>query len=67
MTLQEEKYVIDSIEAIRKTVDENNMMLKEIIKYINYISMNASNENMDDFGRNVLANLISNKVNNFKI
>jgi len=59
MTNSEEKYVIDSIEAIRKTVDENNMMLKEIIKYINYISMNASNENMDDFGRNVLANLIS--------
>lgn len=59
MTNNEEKYVIDSIEAIRKTVDENNTMLKEIIKYINYISMNASNENMDDFGRNVLANLIS--------
>lgn len=59
MTKEEELYILDSIESIRKKTDENNMMLKEIIKYINYISMNASNENMDDFGRNVLANLIS--------
>ena len=39
---------------------ENNKMLKQIITYINYINSNASNENENDFVRNVIANLISN-------
>ena len=52
MTYREEKYLLE-------TVRENNKMLKEIIKYINYTISQASDENMDDFGRNILANLIS--------
>ena len=55
MTYREEKYLLE-------TVKENNKMLKEIIKYINYTISQASDENMDDFGRNILANLISNNI-----
>ena len=55
MTYREEKYLLE-------TVRENNKMLKEIIKYINYTISQASDENMDDFGRNILANLISNNI-----
>lgn len=67
MTREEESYILDSIESIRKKTDENNIMLKQLIEYVNTLTMNASEENIYDFGRNVLANLISNKVNNFKI
>ena len=55
MTYREETYLLE-------TVRENNKMLKEIIKYINYTISQASDENMDDFGRNILANLISNNI-----
>ena len=55
MTYREEKYLLE-------TTRENNKMLKEIIKYINYTISQASDENMDDFGRNILANLISNNI-----
>ena len=55
MTYREEKYLLE-------TVRENNKMLKQIIKYINYTISQASDENMDDFGRNILANLISNDI-----
>ena len=55
MTYREEKYLLE-------TVRENNKMLKQIIKYINYTISQASDENMDDFGRNILANLISNNI-----
>ena len=34
-------------------------MLKQIIQYLNHQTMFAEQENMNDFGRNVLANLIS--------
>ena len=55
MTYREEKYLLE-------TTRENNKMLKEIIKYINYTISQASDENMDDFGRNILANLISERI-----
>ena len=55
MTYREEKYLLE-------TVRENNKMLKEIIKYINYTISQASDENMDDFGRNILAKLISERI-----
>ena len=55
MTYREEKYLLE-------TVRENNKMLKQIIKYINYTISQASDENTDDFGRNILANLISNNI-----
>ncbi len=43
---------------------DNNRMLKEIIAYINFIDSKANEENNNDFLRNILANLISNKIDN---
>ena len=43
---------------------DNNRMLKEIIAYINLINSKAEDENNYDFLRNMLANLISNKIDN---
>lgn len=52
MTYREEQWLL-------QTVRENNKMLKQIIKYINYINSKANSENIDDFSRNVLANILS--------
>lgn len=38
-------------------------MLKEIITYITRMHMGNDSENMDDFVRNILANMISNNFN----
>ena len=37
-------------------------MLRSIIKVLNYYLANAKNENEQDFGRNILANMISNMI-----
>ena len=66
MTIEEESYIIDSIKQIKKETHENNIMLKHIIQYLNHQTMFAEQENMNDFGRNVLANLISN-IGSFRI
>ena len=66
MTRKEERYVLDTLDRIRDETHQNNIMLKQIIKYINHTIANHHQENEDDFGRNILANLISNGVN-FKI
>lgn len=60
MTYEEESYLLDSIEQIKKETHENNIMLKQIIKVINIFILSRNKENLNDFGRNVLANLISN-------
>ena len=60
MTYDEETYIIKSIKEIKKEVHENNVMLKAIIKYLARENINAASENENDFGRNVLANMISN-------
>lgn len=52
MTRFEERYLLD-------TTRENNRMLRYIIKYINKIESNASEENISDFYRNIIANMIS--------
>ena len=62
MTYNEETEVLDSIERIKKKVNENNKMLRSIIKVLNYYLANAKNENEQDFGRNILANMISNMI-----
>lgn len=49
-------------EKILELVSDNNRMLKEIIEVINAFGRNLSRENIDDFGRNILANLISNNI-----
>lgn len=42
-----------------KETHENNIMLKQIIKYLNNEITYHNRENIDDFGRNILANIIS--------
>ena len=46
---------------------DNNRMLREIISYINLKDSLADNENLNDFLRNILANVISTnmELNNF--
>lgn len=71
MTYKEESYVLDTLKELQDTIrsptfrqliketHENNIMLKQICKVINTYLSNHNNENENDFGRNVLANLIS--------
>lgn len=61
MTYEEENYVLESIEQIKKETHENNVMLKQIIQVINTYLARHHQENEEDFGRNVLANLFSEK------
>lgn len=61
MTYKEETYILDSLKRIRDETHENNIMLKSIIKYLAKEAMNADNENVHDFGRNILANIFSNE------
>ena len=62
MSYEEESYVLESIEQIKKETHENNVMLKQIIKVINTYLARHHQENEDDFNRNVLANLISSTI-----
>ena len=62
MSYDEESYILDSIEQIKKETHENNVMLKQIIKVINTYLTRHHQENEDDFNRNVLANLISSTI-----
>ena len=66
MTYKEETYVLKSIRKIRdqteennKLLKENNILLKQLCNYFAHIAANTDNENMNDFGRNIIANLIS--------
>ena len=62
MTLSDEDYLFETLETIRDEVHENNIMLKEICGVINLHLARYHQENEEDFGRNVLANLLSNMV-----
>lgn len=69
MDKRDEKYLLDIIDDIaditienNKLLKQNNKMLKEIIKVINYYLSHANEENENDFGRNVLANMLSNML-----
>lgn len=71
MTYNEETYILESIRELKHTIrsptfkqfiketHENNIMLKQIIKYLNNEVAHHNKENIDDFGRNILANIIS--------
>ena len=54
--------MIRTLKEILELLKENNKMLKEIIRYINYINAHAETENDNDFVRNVVANLVSNRI-----
>ena len=60
MTYGEESYILDSIVQIKAEVQHNNQMLSQLCHVVNMYLANHNRENEDDFGRNVLANLISN-------
>ena len=59
MTYDEESYILDSIAQIKAEVHQNNLMLSQLCSVVNIYLANHHKENEDDFGRNVLANLIS--------
>ena len=67
MTGRDEDYLFECVEELmRKTHEhsvllrENNDMLRQIIHVVNTYLANHDKENEDDFGRNVLANIVSN-------
>lgn len=62
MTYKQEQYILDSIEQIKEETHLNNLMLCDICEVINVYLSNHHKENEEDFGRNVLANLLSNMV-----
>ena len=67
MTYDEESYLLDSITQIKAEVHHNNQMLSQLCSVVNMYLANHHQENEDDFGRNVLANLISNVLDISKI
>ena len=70
-THREENYILDTLKEIKEVIrsptiknliketHENNIMLRQIIAYLNKESANANAENDNDFIRNIMANLIS--------
>lgn len=75
MTYKEETFILNTLQELRdfirspeckralKEVHENNIMLRKLLA-IEYSKIsNHHNENEDDFGRNILANIISNIPN----
>ena len=71
MTYKEESYVLNTLKELKETIrspdfkqlvreiHENNIMLRQIIKYLNHEIAYANQENANDFNMNVIANLIS--------
>ena len=66
MTFNEESYLLDTVSQMAAEVHENNLMLHDICKVINTYLANHHQENEDDFGRNVLANLLSSGITSFR-
>lgn len=60
MTYKEESYILDSITQMKALLEENNSMLESLCNAVNVYLSRHQQENEDDFGRNVLANLVSN-------
>ena len=63
MTRRQEKTLIEALEEIYSEIHENNIMLHQICDVINFHHARHHQENEEDFGRNVLANLLSGMVN----
>ena len=62
MNYREETYLLNTVKELKKIEEENNKMLKFIVRYINANISKESNEEIEDFGRNVVANILSNKI-----
>ena len=56
------EFMNKKIDELIYLTKENNKMLRQIIRYLNYISLNSENENNNDFIRNVIANIVSNRL-----
>ena len=67
MTYTEESYILDSITQIKAETHENNIMLSQLCSVVNTWLSHHNQENENDFGRNVLANLISNVLDLSKL
>ena len=79
MTYKEEGYVLYTLKEIQETIrspefkqliketHENNIMLRQIIKVINTWIKHHPQENANDFNMNVIANLISSRLDFNKI
>lgn len=74
MNYKEETFVLNTLKRIRDETHENNILLKENNKLLNQLIqiakveiLHARREDEDDFGRNVLANIISNQFDIFNI
>ncbi len=67
MTYDEESYILDSIAQIKAEVHHSNQMLSQLCSVVNIYLANHHQENEDDFGRNVLANLLSQFIDVSKI
>jgi hypothetical protein len=63
MTYDEESYILYSIAQIKAETHENNIMLSQLCSVVNVYLANHHQENEDDFGRNVLANIVSQFIN----
>lgn len=55
--------LFNTLNKIRAETHENNIMLKQIIKVINYYISNSNNDDVKDFSMNVIANILSDKIN----
>lgn len=62
MTKRDEEWLLQKTYENNQLLKANNQMLKQIVDVLNYHIAHANEENDNDFGRNVLANLISNVV-----
>ena len=59
MTRKDEEYLLESIAQVREETHLNNMMLCDLCDVVNMYLANHNSENEEDFGRNILANVLS--------
>ena len=59
MTTREETRLQEALDELMDIVMENNTMLHQICDVINFHYARHNRENEEDFGRNVLANILS--------
>ena len=62
MRRKDEQYTLDALDRVIQETHENNIMLRQICQVLNTILSRHHQENEEDFGRNVLANLVSEMV-----
>ena len=58
MYREDEDYLFECLEQIKKEIHENNAMLGYLIKVANTYIANHRNENEEDFLRNIIANMV---------